>query len=86
MRKAIDGLRAQYRLSGFAWTGPALAAGDASVKAVHMTDLGTALHEVFVAAGMSEAYVPSKSPNILEIQSAVFTSFKLGRPDEGDVR
>jgi hypothetical protein len=86
LRQAIDILRARHGLSAFAWTDHVFAAGDASVKAVHMIDLGTALHEAFVKAGSSEAFTPGKAPNILEIQSAVLSLFRLGQPDKGHVR
>jgi len=51
LRSRIDSLRLRYGLSTFNWTDPNLSSGQTIIRAIHVTDLRSALDAAYIAAG-----------------------------------
>jgi pimeloyl-ACP methyl ester carboxylesterase len=68
LRTRIDGLRARWGLSAFAWSDSSLGLQTSAVHARHVLDLRSALRDVYVEAGSTP---PSYTDSILNAGSAI---------------
>lgn len=80
LRLAIDRARTQRALTAVAWTDPVIVAGVTAIKAVHVTQMRTAVIQAYQAAGraaptFSDPLLSSLSPvraaHIMELRAAV---------------
>jgi hypothetical protein len=62
LRSRIDALRSRFGLAAYLWTDASLGAQVIAIKAVHITDLRTALEEAYAAA---ELPVPTYGDPVL---------------------
>ena len=90
LRARVNGLRARFGLTPFAWTDATIVFGVTPVKAVHLTELRAALDAAYAAAGRTApAYTdsavvagvtPVKAVHVTELRLAVGT---LEREQDG---
>lgn len=82
LRQRIDAVRARYTLAPFSYTDPPPTAGTTNVLARHITELRTALSDVYLAAGLMQpvytdlslaAGAAIKAVHIAELRSFVGT-------------